>query len=214
MTKRHQMKKDGEGVFPAAILPDGMVQLRVSARFSKGADMLKLTSEAKAQLRAEQRAGRDAVRKAKAEADAKRRLERQRQRLPKARARAAKAEQAAIAAAVNRAIDHAARRTALLAEIAQLPETAFVSDRHAAAYLGTEVGVLRCWNDMRRGPPTYGSESYVRYRISDLVAWMAQRTGEIDGATDPNDPAPAPRLIWSSPQPEHTAEQQEETLIE
>jgi hypothetical protein len=167
--------------------------------------MLKLSPESVAQLRAEQRAGRAAVAKAKAELEARAKLERERRRLaarlPRARARAAKAERAALATAVNRAIDRAARRSALLAEITHLPATAFVSDRHAAAYLGTEVGVLRCWSGMRRGPRYHGANEFIRYRITDLDQWMSTRANEIvEKPEGLFDVAPAPQLVWSSEQ--------------
>jgi DNA-binding transcriptional regulator YiaG len=70
-------------------------------------------------------------------------------------------------------------RASLLAEIADLPEDAFVSPAHAAAMLGTSTNVLQNWRDQKRGPRFHGSRSFVRYRVSDLNSFMAQRADEI-----------------------------------
>jgi hypothetical protein len=146
--------------------------------------MIQLTPASVAQLKAEQRAGRAAVRKAKLKLDAERRREREAERMlarnPRVRAKLRKARQAAVDAAIARAIERAARRAALLAEIAQLPETALISDRHGAAFLGTEVSVLHCWGDTGGGPKRYiGADStFVRYQLKDLIEWMSQRSGE------------------------------------
>ena len=72
-------------------------------------------------------------------------------------------------------------RASLLAEIADLPPSAFIPTAHAAAYLGSTPGVLQSWRSQRRGPRFHGSNEFVRYRISDLDLWMAARAGEIPG---------------------------------
>jgi len=70
-------------------------------------------------------------------------------------------------------------RAELLAEIGDLPPSAFIPTAHAAAYLGSTPGVLQCWRSQRRGPRFHGSNEFIRYRISDLDLWMATRAGEI-----------------------------------
>ena len=79
--------------------------------------------------------------------------------------------------------EHVSKRTraSLLAEIADLPPSAFIPTAHAAAYLGSTPGVLQSWRSQRRGPRFHGSNEFVRYRISDLDLWMAARAGEIPG---------------------------------
>jgi len=79
--------------------------------------------------------------------------------------------------------EHVPKRTraSLLAEIADLPPSAFIPTAHAAAYLGSTPGVLQSWRSQRRGPRFHGSNEFVRYRISDLDLWMAARAGEIPG---------------------------------
>jgi hypothetical protein len=73
-------------------------------------------------------------------------------------------------------------REELLAEIAGLPPTAFISTAHAAAYLGSTPGVMLNWRSQRRGPRYHGKNDFVRYRISDLDLWMSSRADEIRSA--------------------------------
>jgi hypothetical protein len=70
-------------------------------------------------------------------------------------------------------------RADLLAEIAGLPPSAFISTAHAAAYLGSTPGVLLNWRSQRRGPRYHGKADFIRYRISDLDLFMASRADEI-----------------------------------
>jgi hypothetical protein len=70
-------------------------------------------------------------------------------------------------------------RASLLAEISELPNDAFVSPAHAAAMLGTSMDVLQSWRDQKRGPRFHGSRGFVRYRLSDLNSFMAQRANEV-----------------------------------
>jgi len=70
-------------------------------------------------------------------------------------------------------------REQLLAEIASLPPSAFVPTAHAAAYLGSTLGVMVNWRSQRRGPRYHGKNDFVRYRISDLDLWMSSRADEI-----------------------------------
>src|SRR6516162_9600890 len=76
--------------------------------------------------------------------------------------------------------EHVPKRTraSLLAEIADLPPSAFIPTAHAAAYLGSTPGVLESWRSQRRGPRYYGRHQFVRYRLGDLDAWMAGRANE------------------------------------
>lgn len=70
-------------------------------------------------------------------------------------------------------------RVNLLAEIADLPNEAFVSPAHAAAILGTSMNALQSWRDQKRGPQFHGFRGFVRYRLSDLNSFMAQRADEV-----------------------------------
>jgi hypothetical protein len=70
-------------------------------------------------------------------------------------------------------------RADLLAEIAALPPSAFISTAHAAAYIGSTPGVMLNWRSQRRGPRYHGKGDFVRYRISDLDLWMSSRADEV-----------------------------------
>jgi len=70
-------------------------------------------------------------------------------------------------------------RVALLSEIENLPNTAFVSSRHAAALLDGSPSVLANWRSQRRGPAYCGNGDFIRYRVIDLHHWMAQRSHEV-----------------------------------
>jgi hypothetical protein len=71
-------------------------------------------------------------------------------------------------------------RAELLAEIADLPPSAFIPTAYAAAYIGSTPGVMMLnWRSQRRGPRYHGKNDFVRYRIADLDLWMASRAGEI-----------------------------------
>ena len=70
-------------------------------------------------------------------------------------------------------------RADLLAEIADLPPSAFIPTAHAAAYLGSTPGVMLNWRSQRRGPRYHGKNDFIRYRICDLDLWMSSRAREI-----------------------------------
>ena len=70
-------------------------------------------------------------------------------------------------------------RADLLAEIADLPPSAFVTTTLAGAYIGSTPGVMLNWRSQRRGPRYHGKNDFVRYRISDLDLWMSCRADEI-----------------------------------
>jgi len=70
-------------------------------------------------------------------------------------------------------------RAQLLEELENLPDTALVSVRHAAAALDTSPGVLANWRSQRRGPPYCGHGDFIRYRISELYWWISNRAGEV-----------------------------------
>jgi hypothetical protein len=99
-------------------------------------------------------------------------------------------------------------RADLLAEIASLPATAFVTPAQAAAFLGTNPSVLHSWRSQRRGPRYHGSNEFIRYRICDLDSWMTTRANDI--IEKPEFPAP-PRLVWQRDQSADTADQQPDT---
>lgn len=67
----------------------------------------------------------------------------------------------------------------LLAEIAGLPPSAFVTTTLAAAYINTSPAVMMNWRSQRRGPRYHGKNEFIRYRISDLDLWMSARADEI-----------------------------------
>jgi hypothetical protein len=69
-------------------------------------------------------------------------------------------------------------RARLLAEVAGLPDDAFVTSKHAAALIDTTPAQLANWRMNRRGPPFIGMRSFIRYRISDLRAFMTSRIKE------------------------------------
>jgi hypothetical protein len=70
-------------------------------------------------------------------------------------------------------------RAELLTEIEALPDNAYVTAEHAAAYLNTSVGVLSNWRSQRRGPQYEGAKGFIRYRLRALKAFMAQRASEV-----------------------------------
>jgi|SRR5262245_17086056 len=70
-------------------------------------------------------------------------------------------------------------RADLLAELADLPPSAFVTTPQAAAYIGSTPAVLFNWRSQRRGPRYHGKNEFIRYRISDLDLWMSARADEI-----------------------------------
>jgi predicted DNA-binding transcriptional regulator AlpA len=55
-----------------------------------------------------------------------------------------------------------------------LPCTALINARQAAAYLGCSVQWLAVLRMQGRGPAYHKAGSWVRYRVSDLDAWVAQ----------------------------------------
>jgi hypothetical protein len=67
-------------------------------------------------------------------------------------------------------------RAQLLAEMDKLPDDAFVSAKHAAAFIdGSEQGLAN-WRYERRGPPFFrGGRRFVRYRLGDLRKFMADQ---------------------------------------
>jgi hypothetical protein len=70
-------------------------------------------------------------------------------------------------------------RADLLAEIENLPSSAFINTAQAAAYIGSSPGVLLNWRSQRRGPRYHGSKDFIRYRLADLDTWMSARSHEV-----------------------------------
>jgi hypothetical protein len=95
-------------------------------------------------------------------------------------------------------------RADLLAEIASLPTTAFVTPMQAAAYIGSTTSVMYSWRSQRRGPRYHGANEFIRYRICDLDCWMATRAGEVLEATEGARGVVRPRLVWPCDQSEDT----------
>lgn len=57
----------------------------------------------------------------------------------------------------------------------------FLTTDEAATYLGFSKGTLSNWRIQRKGPPysrSQGAGGAVRYRLSDLDAWMSARRAE------------------------------------
>ena len=75
-------------------------------------------------------------------------------------------------------------RADLLAEIADLPPSAFVPTVKAAAYIASTPAVMMNWRSQRRGPRYHGKNEFIRYRISDLDQWMSARANEIPEIDD------------------------------
>ena len=70
-------------------------------------------------------------------------------------------------------------RTKVLCEIHELPPSALLTPKQAAAYLNTTTGVMANWRSLRRGPRYHGADDFVRYRLRDLDDWVSQRASEI-----------------------------------
>ncbi len=70
-------------------------------------------------------------------------------------------------------------RAELISEIEDLPPVAYVSPLHAAALIGTTPGVLANWRSARVGPQFSGQRNFIRYKLSALRTWMAQRENEV-----------------------------------
>jgi hypothetical protein len=67
-------------------------------------------------------------------------------------------------------------RAQLLAEVAQLPDDAFVSSLHAEAIIDVSQQQLATWRYMRRGPPfVRGGRRFVRYQLGALRKFMADQ---------------------------------------
>ena len=72
--------------------------------------------------------------------------------------------------------DNTRSRRRLLAELDGLPDAAFVTARHAAAYIDTSYANLANWRSQRRGPPFVAAgRNFIRYRLGDLRSFMAER---------------------------------------
>jgi hypothetical protein len=69
-------------------------------------------------------------------------------------------------------------RARLLAETEGLPDDAFVTAKHAAALIDTSPRQLANWRVRRYGPPFVSGPRFVRYKIADLRAFMANRFRE------------------------------------
>jgi hypothetical protein len=69
-------------------------------------------------------------------------------------------------------------RARLLAEMAGLSEDAYVTAKHAAAFIDTSVGQLANWRVQRRGPPFVSGQRFIRYRLADLRSFMSARLKE------------------------------------
>ena len=59
---------------------------------------------------------------------------------------------------------------------------ALLTPKEAAEFLGIPEGTLAQWRSQRRGPPFIKLElRLVRYRVSELEAWLEGRTVETEG---------------------------------
>jgi hypothetical protein len=66
-------------------------------------------------------------------------------------------------------------RARLLAELDGLSDDAYISAKHAAAFIDTTYAQLANWRLQRRGPKFVGARKFVRYKLADLKAFMASR---------------------------------------
>lgn len=73
--------------------------------------------------------------------------------------------------AAHAASDH--DRAGTLRAIAELPGTALLTPREAAAYLATTADVLRTWRANGRGPRFKGRGHFIRYQKSVLDDFMS-----------------------------------------
>jgi hypothetical protein len=80
-------------------------------------------------------------------------------------------------------VQYAGRRTPrprseLLAEIKILPDDAYMSAAHAAAFLDTNITTLANWRSQRRGPRYEGARGFIRYRLTELKRFMATHANQ------------------------------------
>ncbi len=52
-----------------------------------------------------------------------------------------------------------------------------------AGYLGVPVATLYAWRHRRQGPPSFKAGRHLRYRLSDVERWIADRVQEPHGGT-------------------------------
>jgi hypothetical protein len=65
-------------------------------------------------------------------------------------------------------------REELLAELANTPDDGYLTARHAAVFLNTNMNVLANWRNELRGPKFTRNGRFIRYRKSDLKAFMSE----------------------------------------
>ena len=63
------------------------------------------------------------------------------------------------------------QRAARLAEIADLPDCAYITPLDAAALLDTSPGVMANWRSKKRGPRFVRSGDFIRYQLGALKAF-------------------------------------------
>jgi hypothetical protein len=63
-------------------------------------------------------------------------------------------------------------RVELLAELANTPDDGYLTARHAAVFLNTNMNVLANWRNEQRGPKFTRNGRFIRYRLGDLKAFM------------------------------------------
>jgi hypothetical protein len=57
-----------------------------------------------------------------------------------------------------------------------------VAEADAAAYIGYSPAALKAWRMRRTGPPYIRTNRSIRYRISDLDAWLSRHRVEPERA--------------------------------
>lgn len=61
-------------------------------------------------------------------------------------------------------------------DLSALPADALLTRKQTAALSGFTVHALRLWaREGRKGPPMIRVESYPRYRVADVRAWLGAR---------------------------------------
>ena len=72
-------------------------------------------------------------------------------------------------------------REELLEEVASAADDAYLTARHAAAFLNTTEQTLANWRVKKRGPEFKRTDRFIRYRLADLKDFMETGRGHHQG---------------------------------
>lgn len=73
------------------------------------------------------------------------------------------------------------KQAVMVDEVDKIP---FVDTHAAARYLALSPHSLECYRSLGGGPPFYKFGKFVRYAVSDLVGWAAERRHERTGGVN------------------------------